>query len=66
MTEADNIDYRFGYVDHCFHTWLAVPCNCSTTNFQVPVVKLALAGGNSLEVVSGLKSIVDDVSSLFS
>lgn len=44
--------YSFNNWDLCYET--------SDTNFQVPVVELALAGGNSLTVVSGLKSIVDD------
>lgn len=45
-------DPRFSKWDLCYQT--------SNTNFQVPVVSLALSGGNSLDVVSGLKSIVDD------
>jgi hypothetical protein len=43
--------YVFNGWDLCYQT--------SDTNFQVPVVKLALQGGSSLDVVSGLKSIVD-------
>lgn len=50
----------------CFnHVGCVFLWKCSNTNFQVPVVSLALSGGNSLDVVSGLKSIVDDVSFAF-
>ena len=40
------------------HIWL----DYSDTIFQVPVVKLALKGANTLDVIRGLKSITDDVS----
>ncbi|KAG0630469.1 hypothetical protein M758_1G180200 [Ceratodon purpureus] len=44
--------YSFNNWDLCYET--------SDANFQVPVVKLALKGGNTLDVVSGLKSITND------
>jgi hypothetical protein len=44
---------------------LAALCNHSNTDFEVPVVSLALQGGSSLDVVSGLKSIIDDVSLIY-
>lgn len=44
--------YVFNNWDLCYQA--------SDTNFQVPVVNLALAGGSTFDVVSGLKSIVDD------